>query len=557
MVKNNRALAQGYFIPSGTAVKNVERGRVPVYIERNMDNFGPFELAGSPINSKRKQIERGRLSTEIESKNDFDSLVRRRKSDGAALANETAIPRDKNAINSKKLPKNSTAVDLTQSERERSKLRASAQKTDLPKTAKTVKNTRGVNGIDKVRADMARREMASNKHVVDTSSLPNSTHTTQQDTSSKDNTNLQASGRPALDPSPPPSSRGTARLLQPSKGDTDLARPTETPPFLTKKSSLHPVVTSAFCDRCSITFDIPNPDLEGLIFKAKDLAAIKSNDYTLRKVPPGGKQFYDFNLKLVGPARNQVALIQFNPKNKKASFCRIEFNPREIGAEGIEQIKLILKGLLGQGYRECMADGNFTRLDATFDIDKLRPDDVMIVSNRARNSSLWKRSFNLKGQETWATETHCLGSSESDYFATVYDKGAQLWRVKGECLNQLRTRVEVRINPRGKGGRAILVKDILQIKNPFAPISLAYYPSPDGDDPWFEFFVCASRHFGQEEALRKIKDRSKRAVYRRKLLENEPDWWQPDKLWADFLRDLKATGLFPDKIFQSPKKAAP
>ena len=149
----------------------------------------------------------------------------------------------------------------------------------------------------------------------------------------------------------------------------------------------------------------------------------------------------------------------------------------------------------------------------------------------------------------WSTKTTCLGSLKSGFSATIYDKAAQLWEVKGERLTELRTRIEVRINPRGKDRRSIAVKDILQIKNPFAAIGIAYYPAPDDDDPWFEFFVCASRHFGQEEALRKIKDRNKRARYRHKLLENEPDWWQPEKLWAEFLADLRSTGLFPDKIF--------
>jgi hypothetical protein len=560
MVKNNRVLAQGYFIPSGTAFKNVELVRPPVYIERKNNSFdcGPFELAGSVTNGQRKQIESGRFTTEIVSDNNFVSPVRRRNSASATVVDKTAKSLDKNGINSTKPPKNRSLIDSTQSERGRSEILKVATKTVSQKSATTAKNTRGVNSIDKVRQNGARLKEASNKHVVNTAPLASSSNRHKQGVSIKADTNLEASTSSALDASPQRSSSGTAAQYHSDKGDADLTLPIEPPPFFTKKSSLSPDVSSAFCDRCSITFGVPNSDPEGTHFKAKDLAAaMKGGDYTLRRVPPSAKKTYGFNYKLVESKGGQVALIQFSPKNDTAHFWRIELNPREIGSEGMGQVKLVLKGLVGPDFRDYLADGNLTRLDASLDIDKLRPDDVMIVSNRARSSSLWQRSFTRNGLETWVTETSCLGSPASDYFATVYDKAAQLWRVKGASLTNLRTRIEVRINPRGKDGRAILVKDILQINNPFAVIGVAYYPAPDDDDPWFEFFVHASRHFGQEEALRKIKDRATRSLYRLKLLENEPDWWQPEKLWAEFLSDLKATGLFSGDVFQHAEKAVP
>ena len=537
---------------SGKEFSLVGRGSLPRPIERKHDD-GRYKLAGETSGSKLKSIERGRPAADIRGKNEIDSLERGRKRANAPVAIKTTDSLDRAARMRTKSMKDGVYIDLTRSERRRRDFQQNTATTDKPIAVKTAKNARGVTSLGKMRVNMARQKEISNKHVVDTTLLPNSTESTQYDPH-KNNTNLAAPSDSSLaDPSPqpvPPLPRDPSPQYQADPVNTGLDLPADIPPFLFKKSSRHPLVSNAFCDRLAITLKVPEHDLSETIFRFRDLAAaMKSGPYTLRRIPLGRKKLYDCNLKLLDEEGKQVALIQCGPKNKKANFSRIEFNPKEIGPEGIYQIKLILKGLFGHSYSDYLAEGNFTRLDATLDIDKLRTDDVMMVSNRARNSSRWQRSYNLKGHETWATETVCVGSSESDYFATAYDKAVQLWQVKGECLADLRTRIEVRINPRGKDGRAILVKDILQIKNPFAVISIAYYPAPDGNDPWFEFFVCASRHFGQEEALRKIKDRSKRSLYRFKLIENEPDWWKPEKLWAEFLNDLRGTGLFPDEIF--------
>ena len=541
--------------------KKDEGFRLPTGIERNID-IGRFKLAGSVGFEMVQHRVRGRISKKTQSKTDFYVPERRRKVVSATIAIKTADSFEKAAIKRTKPLKNSIYIDLTRPERGRSELQQNSLITASPKSARQEKNSTGLTGLAKLRANMVKRDTASNKHVVDTSPLPSSltsTGSTEYDPHKNYNTNLAAPSDSSLvDLSPqliPPRPRDPSEQYPADQGDTGLHLPGDIPPFFSKKSSRHPEVPTAFCDRASITLELPKDDLNEIISRVRDLvAAMKGGLYTLRRIPPGRKKLYDFNYKLVDAAGNQVLLLQFQPKSTKMRFCRIETNPKEIGPEGIYQINLILKGVFGPGYRDYLAEGNFTRLDATLDINKLKPDDVMMVSNRARNSSRWQKSYNLKGHETWETETICLGSSESDYFATIYDKAVQLWRVKGECLADLRTRIEARINPRGKDGRAILVKDILQIMNPFAVISIAYYPAPDDDDPWFEFFVCASRHFGQEEALRKITDRSKRALYRYKLLENEPDWWQPEKLWAEFLSDLKATGLFPDEIFGTPIK---
>lgn len=514
----------------------VERGRVTVYVDGN---------------NRVSNIERGRLPTCIEGKTELLRVERRRKPTSVHADIRPSNSIEKNAKKRSNLLQHSDKHDLTQIERERHKFQLSASKTSKLSSFKNAKKPVGVTVLSKTGADKTGQLNASNKHVVATLPVPTHTDSTQYDplinyahlsAPSKEHVNL-------------PNHTDSIQQYQPSKDNTNLAVPAEDDlPFLTKKSSSFPVVRIAFCDRISITYDMPNQDAEDIIFKARDLAVPTGSHYSLRRWQQTWNKLYDLNYRLVDKNRKQVALFQFGPNNPRTNFARIELNPGEIGPEGIDQVKRILKALVGLNYRDYLAEGSITRLDATVDIDKLRPNDVMICSDRARVSSLWQRGFNRDGHEEWATETLCIGSPTSDYFAVVYDKAAQLWKVKGICLDELRTRIEVRFAPRGKDSRSLCVKDILQIKNPFAPLKVAYYPSPADDDPWFYFFICAIRNIGAEEALRKIKDRNKRALYRQKLLEHEPDWWQPGILWAQFLSYLQATGLFPDEIFQVPKK---
>lgn len=467
-----------------------------------------FTLAGSSRQPSRN-----------DEKKEISNVERKRKPINVHGEIKAAKYLDKTVKIRANTQKSSNAQGCTHPERERRVIQPLANKTDGLRSPKNTKKLGGVTGLGKAGINLADKERVSNKHVVATLHSTNHTDTNTQDQSTINNTNL---------------------ILLPSPED-DL-------PFLTKESSLMPDIGSAFCDRLSLTFDMPNNDLEGVVYIARDLAEPTGGNYSFRQRKQIGQELYNHSYKLVSKNGEQVALFQFGPINSKAKFARLEMNPHAIGTSGIEQVRLILKALAGPSYRDCLADGNLTHFDATVDVLKIRPDDVMIFSDRARISSLWQRGFNADGREEWATETLSLGSPTSDYFVMAYDKAAQIWRVKGKCLDDLHMRIEAGINPRSKG-TSHPMRNIMQIKNPFAPINIAYYPSPTDDDPWFYYFICAVRQIGAEEALRKIKDRNKRALYRQKLLEHEPDWWQPELMWAQFLSDLKNTNLFPDEIF--------
>lgn len=402
----------------------------------------------------------------------------------------------------------------------------------LSTAGKSIKTSSPASSLRKKKAPPAAQQSISNKHVVH-----NPVHHTPLDrstSSDQDNTPIQV-------------------ITEPHQfgRNTNLTTEVSAPSFLTQESSSTPNVGRAFCDRISITFNPDCFDIEDLLCKARLLSGSSDRHYTLKPLPSRTSDFYRHSYRLASPSGEHAALIQLDPKHKKMKFARIEFNPAEMGEEGMSGIRRTLKGLFGPNFQESLANGHISRLDATLDIQKLRPNDILIYSDRARDSGLWVRSFNRNGKEVWETETLTLGSVRSDYFAMAYDKSAQLWKVKGITCDELTTRIEVRFTPRDKNAASMCAKDILRFKNPFSPICISYYPSQDEGDYRFKFFICAVRWYGAEQALRMIKDRNLRSRYWNHLLDVEPAWWQPDKLWKQFLADIRLLGLFPERVFKN------
>ena len=334
--------------------------------------------------------------------------------------------------------------------------------------------------------------------------------------------------------------------------NTNLSRQTCSAhlPFLVKAPSAHPLVGPAFCDGLANTFSWPGcDDISTLMEVLKDAANLNDSGWALLPFVPHDVSPYRIHRQLLDSYGQQVALLQFHPKSKKTNFARLEFNPVTLGVEGLVLVKRILRLIVGKGYKTVLADGLVTKLHITVDVEKTRPSDHIVFSDRSRTSSLWQRVFGKEGQEECVTETLYIGSETSDYFVRVYDKAAQLWRVKGTVLDDLRMRIEAHTSPR-KEGKSVALRDLKSINNPLARIHVAAFPDQDADDPFFFFFLCAVRMLGAEEALRRLngKNIAKRAAYRRRLCEYEEDWWNPEKFWQEFLVSLDALGLLPGTV---------
>lgn len=459
-------------------------------------------------------------TTGFASKNSAPQIERERNASSLNVQLNPAHTRAKTTFPSKK-PSISVSLNI---ERERRDFDDATAKKSISITKKNPKTTGGVAACRNTDAVNRLTKAGSNKHV-------------------DNNTNLSIHNDIG-------NHCNTSQSMSENSVDTNLNAKDQLPAFLTKESlPSEAEVRSAFCDKLAITFDC-DPD-DQLIFqeKAKRLEDGGDDHYKLIPVHQEDAKIYRYSYRLVERRGVHVAFLQASPRQRSVRFCRIEFNPNQVDSLGYAEIRRMLRALIGSNFRLNLSEGKITRLDAATDIKKIRPGDLLITSDRTRDSSLWVRHFNRAGREEWETETIALGSANSDYFAQIYDKAAQLFRVKGIEIDNLMTRIEVRTKPRDRNGVSIPVKNILEVRNPFASIHIAYYPGEDEKDYLFNFLVCACRWYGAEEACRMIKDRSLRARYWNKLISEIPEWWNPEGLWTQVIDSLKATGIFSDTIF--------
>ena len=355
------------------------------------------------------------------------------------------------------------------------------------------------------------------------------------------------------------------KSCDPVDGDNNIDRCSESdvgsdsdslPPYIALSSHLESASPGAgFCDKLSCTFNPIEISLERLHDSLNMLSDQNERGYFLKRLGGIDGRLYrsSFELAHIGSDR-QIALIQMEPRRKEHNFFRFELNPNAIGPAGVYEVKRLLKALFGRRFRDDLRVGNITRLDAAVDAYKIRPDDLLVFSARARQSGLFQRIFDRSGRETCFIETHTLGSHTSDYFARCYDKTAQLSRVKAEEVDDLITRIEVKLQPRSEDGVTLKVEDISNARNPFSSLVIAYYPKPDGSDYVFDLFVFAARTVGAERALKIISDKRVRGRYWSLLQDSVPHWWRPDKHWNEVLESLKVTGLFPKDIFRGGGK---
>lgn len=329
----------------------------------------------------------------------------------------------------------------------------------------------------------------------------------------------------------------------------------DVPSLLDCPTSQAPSASEGFNDKLAVTAGTAELDTDGLATTISDLC-LPSNEHATLAPKQMGKTAYAENYEIVSSEGKHLSILQFRPNNSDVGFFRLELNPKAIGPDGAAQLRQVLHVLFGEHFRTLLGEGRITRLDATVDVKGQQLGDLIIFTANALSSSQWIRNFSINGVESWRLRTQYLGAMDSAHQVCVYDKGYQLWEVKG-CLSKgPLTRIEARYRP-AKGGKPGSVGEVLTASNPFSRINLANYPSSNMADSWFEFFLCGVREWGAAAALNKLKDKNRRVLYRRHLADYCPDWWQPDHHWSQVLAHIQSLDLFPKEIFKKKLRLEP
>lgn len=320
------------------------------------------------------------------------------------------------------------------------------------------------------------------------------------------------------------------------------------------KSNLKPRVLGPIIDKISITFDIKvTEDKEGIVdLFAASVAA--GGAYSEASPSTKAKSHYAINALLTEPTSGQAILIQVGRKKKKSnlktgtpqkptvtqkklSFMRLEFNPDRLGPKGIA----FLKKELGQhflhqySWKDVAGNGRVTRIDLAADLLYVRSDQLIYASASGGKSMV---HYGASG----ALETAYLEKKSKFAKVIIYNK-RQEQKDKGlqagfGSINH--TRIE-----RHASTLLPLVK-LQKLKNPFESLSIvsplkAVQP-PEQQHHWLMFLDCC-RLRGVSKALALLPTDELREKYKDALAKSDEGIWQPGKIWENWPKRLKKSGL--------------
>lgn len=293
-----------------------------------------------------------------------------------------------------------------------------------------------------------------------------------------------------------------------------------------KKSEKHNAPVP-FIDRLTVVYA---PQSEG---EAHDLYNAVyfhlDNNTVLFQAPKGSNGSYGSAKKIVIDSLAdmkhwpllQWSRVQGQPLLKT---LRLEFVPKDLGQDGILDLKIKLQGL-GLDWSSLLEFGNVSRIDVAVDFPDLSMNHFLYLPKQAAKINHWYGKGHL--------ETIISGLSTGNQ-TTIYDRGK-----KREAKNQYGYS-GVRIERRLKNTKKKL-HEIIALANPFDSIFLiqalpSAAPIKTTDGEWTLFSDSVSVR-GLENALLllTVKDRTK---YRAHISANKSPHWNPDDIWPKWHQSL-------------------
>ncbi|MCH7499231.1 MAG: replication initiation factor domain-containing protein [Nitrospinae bacterium] len=304
-------------------------------------------------------------------------------------------------------------------------------------------------------------------------------------------------------------------------------------------------------DKVSLVMDIKPEDRDGIKCYFIDIRKEDQENGELHtSFANRGSYDFAFNYRLgplpiKGKGRKDASnlLIQIGRKASKRPFLRFEFNPNAVGISGVEKARKFLEAAFDYinmhgDYPDINNKIFVTRLDIAVDISGASIEDLLFYKPRIHKWKVYK-DYMLDGKGF--IQTQYLGSAKSDTKFCVYDKKAQLKKIKKDELLKELTRIECRFS------KSTPLASILEIKNPFMKLRVLdarLVQAGNRHNEKYCFFIDSVYRRGVAGALKLIKDNKTRASYLKRLEDKASvDWWQPNKIFAGLPEALEKAGL--------------
>lgn len=305
---------------------------------------------------------------------------------------------------------------------------------------------------------------------------------------------------------------------EPSNKAETPALETDEPPADPQLSAKHNL---PFIDKISIMVSPPDEEEAHEIYNQ---IILQMDDPELFASGAKKKGKFNFAKRIPLASTDNRPLFQshLDKSAKAAMSIRLEFNPRKLGLEGVEELHSKLTCLMDGGWGYVLQHGKITRLDVAVDLPGIRPGAFSVLPKQGAT----QRVFEVNGQ----LETLILGK-KNGHQTIVYNKKKQRLAKKQQWDGPSTTRVERRLCP----PQVATFTDLSQLPNPFLALMLVEMPGPpEGEKPWiWELFkdAVAVRHL--QPALALLPE-ARRTKYRAHLKQHAHAMWDADAIWKNW-----------------------
>lgn len=281
-------------------------------------------------------------------------------------------------------------------------------------------------------------------------------------------------------------------------------------------------------------------------------------------LPTRGSRFYWFSREIIfNPETRCKLLVEFGPRAGAVQQIteydgdpesepdldlhavtdprrplRLEWNPDQIAAQPEYQAAFnnMMQFWFGEALSAEMLNARITRIDLATDIRGLNIDRIIAARS---DTTVVSTTYGRDG----ITQSHYLGSKNSDLRFVIYDKRAQQrGRVRGGQYE--RTRIEVRIKQR------LTISSLRAYANPFQRLTIREVQQliigrQNSPHIW-TWFVDSCKRRGGEGALDLINNARTLAEWHNRVrVREEPTWWDSEVLWDGLDDAINRLDLFP------------
>lgn len=323
------------------------------------------------------------------------------------------------------------------------------------------------------------------------------------------------------------------------------------------ESSIRPLAIGLDKVRFGIN-NIGGKSMKNTLKVCRDLVQAKQAR-TLRST--GQTHKYRYSITLV---EGQTLYVAFRPHNKDGGHPRFvaEFNPNKLGAEGLEEARVVFLQFFEQRFERVMSSAFLTLLDYYADYP-VKVQELLIEMTRKEVCATWGLQFNAH----FIPQTLYLGSGGSDGQVRAYDTEAEgiaatakagrdgkieeVLNAHGKAMG-CRMRIEGRRLP-----RSLPLDRVHELDNPFARVSISKISedAPEFQTPVGRILLTAASAVGWQIALKRLGDPDMVRRFRRAFAKYKCDWWKPDEAAVDVGVALYRMGVFPALAFDPKVKS--